>query len=453
MRKMKKHNESNVGEATALVRLAHEAENPFVRDLNDNSFNRLAYAKVILDPDKLFAKKAIVDVVSSSSFDANIVLAKLEQSFTPQEIQGFAGNDLLVVEFDGILDQRFLTDHLASALEKEVCDNPVKLYKLARQEWFERLDGLGRLQSRDSMGHTSGIVSPNKKQDSEKRKPSTGISPSETIDELSLSHARAPTIDPSSGGLYSSAIDLASDTGVEAIRSIRFARSTYVEAIQYELRTQVGIEGAELISFVKQISTLLNVSGLVVCPVAVTDRYFKLDLEHGSAWLQNVHGGRRVRLKSLPELTVRCVEELNDQRILNSLACANIDLEPSDQVSMKSFSDFIEYIDMVHQHVGKTQLIRQFQRWLDDFPQELRDFGGDLEAKREFARKINERAKILGCRFQCPKEGCGEPAGLSVVVKESSVSGLFVFKHQSDGNTESHGRKTTLPNLRLVRRD
>ena len=80
----------------------------------------------------------------------------------------------------------------------------------------------------------------------------------------------------------------------------------------------------------------------------------------------------------------------------------------------------------------------------------LRNFKKDVEAKREFARKINERAKMLGRRFSCQEKGCGQPAGLTVSLTNTSVSGLFTFKHSIDGVSVSHGRKSVLPDLHLV---
>jgi hypothetical protein len=454
---MAKRRQIEKEKALAQVQSAFAAGTPFA-STQSNYTGQPIRATVVLEPTMLFRKQAVLEVISGVEFDVNVVLVKFQQIFDLDELRRLTGDDLLVFDFNGVFEQRELADQIASAVENPLITNPVRIYPLSRDEWRSfKSSAMLALQSDIPVGHPIRIVPTSKKQvDDVAVRSETNPYP-KSFEELSLRSAKSPS---HQGLLESSSLPLLESsslpavgialTHLDAIEILKSARMSYRQAVQDAFLSQIGIEGTELLDFVRVTSSLLNSSGLLLHNVQSMDEVFRLELDEGSAWLTNVLGGRRKRLKYLPEMIVCPIEELSTQEALNHVAAKNISLEPTNQVSKKSFNEFIEYFDTVHSHVDNRELARQFQQWLDDFPEHLRDFGDDVEAKRVFARAINTRAKIIGYRFKCLKKGCGAKAGLSVSKTGSSVTGQFEFKHQEDGNTVPHARSAILPNLRLV---
>jgi hypothetical protein len=282
---------------------------------------------------------------------------------------------------------------------------------------------------------------------------------------LSLSDARA-VLEAAKGGILKEAyaqavsalvldydrrvLELSSSPSLEKAVA---HRNESLREIQAVLDCAVGKKGRTFLQFAKKITKVLEDGKLVLKDRLSTGEFFRLRAHESIVELESLVSGKKTRVTSLPPVEVVSAATVNDQRLTNALSHATIGLEEINQVSKYTFEEFVKYFDRVHEHVGNKDLIKQFQKWLDSFPDEFRDFDEDVEAKRIFARAINERAKILGCRFVCPVDGCGVACGLSVVMTGSSKSGQFVFKHKSGDNYIPHLKATILPKkLRLAPR-
>ncbi len=220
--------------------------------------------------------------------------------------------------------------------------------------------------------------------------------------------------------------------------------------LQMHFDQSVGLEGRALVRVATEFETALLASRLLVRLESNHGLLYQLSVQDGKVVLKDLSGKVVQQLTAFPSFEVVPPSSIVDQRIRNEISHKSISLEPLSNVSKKSFPDFIQYFDRVLPHVGKQPLVKQFQRWLDDYPEELRDFERDESKKRKFAREINSRAKMLGYRFKCLKENCGIASGLSVMVSGTSSSGQFVFKHRQEGKSVSHSLSVKLPSLQLV---
>lgn len=225
--------------------------------------------------------------------------------------------------------------------------------------------------------------------------------------------------------------------------------SDYLANLQVILDQSVGAEGSSLLETVKKFSSVLECGQLALTKKGCSGEYYRLDTKGANAFMKELASGKSTLIESLPELDVVSLASVKSQRLANQLSHKTIKLEPINQVSKMSFKEFVEYFDRVLPHVENEGLIKQFQRWLDDFPDELRDFGNNVDAKRVFARSINERAKLLGCRFSCPVENCGLLCGMSAALTGTSKKGQFIFAHELDGKRISHFRSASLPKITL----
>lgn len=241
------------------------------------------------------------------------------------------------------------------------------------------------------------------------------------------------------------------DVSTASSEAILGARSTYLMAVQEALDKSVGIKGKKLVSFISEVGAVLASSGLVVSFRRGKDNIFgKLEVCDGQPVLRNfLQGEAVIDLSRLPEMVVHSVERLG-QEITNTASHANIQLLPNSQVPGMSVDEFFLYFDRVRPHVPREKLKDQFQNWLDGFSEEKRSFNNDFDLKRHFARGVNLRAKSIGCRFLCGKQGCGKASGLLVTKYAGAETGTFVFSHEIESGSTSHSKSKTLPLLRLI---
>jgi hypothetical protein len=228
------------------------------------------------------------------------------------------------------------------------------------------------------------------------------------------------------------------------------SRARFILEVQRNLDSVVGASGKRLVRIVKELAMALESYGLIMCRVEEAESRINLETDGNKVWVEDLstkEGAQKQFLASFPKVTVVPIEQLNDQAILNDVASKKIRLLSINQVSKFKAEEFFEYFDRVHEHVDRKELAKQMQCWLNAFPENQRGFDDDVTKKRNFARALNSRVKLIGYRFRCGLNECGAPSGLIASISGNSKVGQFFFSHEKSA---SHARSANLPKLILM---